>query len=622
MAVTQISRVQVRKGRKISPTGVPQLSGGEFAWVVDSQELFIGNGSVAEGAPYVGNTKVLTEHDNILALISSYKFGGSEAGSPIPFSISRSFQDKLDEYVSVFDFGAVGDGVLDNTPAFETAFEQLFQNVLTNYRKVLIVPNGDYVFDNNLRVPSHVQLVGETRDGVTLRFTGDSGIRFVNAIGGLETILEFEENIRPENIRISNLTIEGAKSVFSGSKSVMIENVTFIGDPEYVRSEPALNPRDFVPTISWNNSRLGLETTDLKFKNCRFENLDVAVRCDQSVVSETQITIDDCHFKNLDTGVMLLGVEDQSNRWKFVNSTFTDTSNHGIYISNGVDTLIRECSFKSCGVNLDGSLAVNSVYFGQSRNNILIDCLSDRQKDQTRGLTAGEIEQSGLVYIPEVFGASKVTFLNRNEVEITNEASATPFALLSAFNDYIELDYFIKLRTGDSRRGTITITVDRNSLEENEFIEIINVTDDYSYYSVPGQANARQVGTNLTVYSLEFGQVFVGSVISGTNITPGTRITFVDTFNNPPVHSVDRPPLLSESTPNQVSGAPIFFERDIIKNLTFSARILRAEDSSAIDNTIVLEYKFDPQRTAATENESRRISGTISFDVTYGTADI
>ena len=65
MAVIQISKIQVRRGQKNSGIGVPQLSSAEFAWAVDSQELFIGNGSVAEGAPAVGNTKILTEHDNI-----------------------------------------------------------------------------------------------------------------------------------------------------------------------------------------------------------------------------------------------------------------------------------------------------------------------------------------------------------------------------------------------------------------------------------------------------------------------------------------------------------------------------------------------------------------------------
>ena len=60
MAVVQISKIQVRRGQKNSNSGVPQLSSAEFAWAVDSQELFIGNGSVLEGAPYVGNTKIIT----------------------------------------------------------------------------------------------------------------------------------------------------------------------------------------------------------------------------------------------------------------------------------------------------------------------------------------------------------------------------------------------------------------------------------------------------------------------------------------------------------------------------------------------------------------------------------
>jgi hypothetical protein len=92
VAVVQISKIQVRRGQKNSNSGVPQLSSAEFAWAVDSQELFIGNGSVLEGAPYVGNTKVLTEHDNILELASSYQFASDDTA--ITLSVSRSLQSK------------------------------------------------------------------------------------------------------------------------------------------------------------------------------------------------------------------------------------------------------------------------------------------------------------------------------------------------------------------------------------------------------------------------------------------------------------------------------------------------------------------------------------------------
>ena len=65
MAVVQISRIQVRRGQKNIGSGIPQLASGEIGWAVDTREMYIGNGSVAEGSPSVGNTKILTEFDNL-----------------------------------------------------------------------------------------------------------------------------------------------------------------------------------------------------------------------------------------------------------------------------------------------------------------------------------------------------------------------------------------------------------------------------------------------------------------------------------------------------------------------------------------------------------------------------
>ena len=67
MAVIQISKIQLRRGRE-QEEGIPQLASGELAWAIDTQKLFIGNGAVSEGAPQVGNTRILTEQDNIFEL--------------------------------------------------------------------------------------------------------------------------------------------------------------------------------------------------------------------------------------------------------------------------------------------------------------------------------------------------------------------------------------------------------------------------------------------------------------------------------------------------------------------------------------------------------------------------
>ena len=57
MPQVQISRIQHRRGKA---SDLPQLAAGELGWSVDQQKLYIGNGTVADGAPAVGNTEIMT----------------------------------------------------------------------------------------------------------------------------------------------------------------------------------------------------------------------------------------------------------------------------------------------------------------------------------------------------------------------------------------------------------------------------------------------------------------------------------------------------------------------------------------------------------------------------------
>ena len=604
MAVTQISRIQVRRGRKLSPTGIPQLASGEIAWAVDSQEVFIGNGSVAEGAPYVGNTKILTEHDDILALISSYKFGGADEDSVVPFSIPRSFQSKLDEYVSVLDFGAQGDGIVDNTLFFETAFAQLYQNTIETYRKALVIPNGEYIFDSDLRVPSFVILAGETHNGVVLRFTGDHGIKFVESIGGSESLIDYTESTRPQNIRISNVIIESAQSDVSGAKDVIFDNVTFKGN--YTLSNPALLPREQTSSIYWANTLEDIEATDIRFNSCRFVNSEIAVRCDQSVVSRSKVIFNDCQFDSLDTGVLVIGVENQINLWKFYECRFSNTANHAIYISAGTGTVIKETSFERCGNFLNGIPAVPVVYFGQSQNNLMIDCSSDRQ--QSNGITTDELAS----YVPEVYGADKVSFITRNQAFVEPFESYTPIAVFSAFNKFMEINYSLVLETGDIRSGKMKLTIDKDS-------RIVNLSDDYAYTSPLGIANGVQNNKLLEIFSFTFGKISLGSVVSGENISQGTKIVqvnpeTVDSLTGLGVYDVDRfPSTVDQPTSTPPNYQTINFTRDTMTNIQFQARLVDNDDSSGVE-AVLLEYR---QLSAA-----RGASGTISFDVSYGTLSV
>ena len=213
MAIIQISRIQNRRGRKLTDVGMPQLSSGEIGWAIDTQELYIGNGSVSEGAPAVGNTKILTEHDDIFSLANKYKYKENNAlwGNTTPAALT--VQEKLDEWVSVRAFGALGDGT-NQTASLQNAIDSLFiraPSIKDNVK--LYIPAGNYVIDGPLYVPPFAHIIG---DGIgktkitasdtafiTCNGTSVSGAYVTaNSIG-----INEEDTNQARNIVISGMTI-------------------------------------------------------------------------------------------------------------------------------------------------------------------------------------------------------------------------------------------------------------------------------------------------------------------------------------------------------------------------------------------------------------------------------
>jgi len=72
VAIVQVSRITNRKGLA---ENVPQLAGAELGWAIDERRLFIGNGTLQEGAPVIGNTEVLTEYSDVFSGRTQFSFG-------------------------------------------------------------------------------------------------------------------------------------------------------------------------------------------------------------------------------------------------------------------------------------------------------------------------------------------------------------------------------------------------------------------------------------------------------------------------------------------------------------------------------------------------------------------
>lgn len=467
MAVVQISKIQVRRGQKNSNSGIPQLSSAEFAWAVDSQELFIGNGSVLEGAPYVGNTKVLTEHDNILELASSYQFASDDTA--ITLSVPRSLQSKEDETVSVADFGAVGDGSTDCVAAFETAFTELFRNANENYKKELLIPNGEYLFTTDLAVPSGVILRGETRLGAVLNI-GDNNIRLITS-QGLE-LGDFNSTNRPQNLRWSNFTIKRTTGTLtlSGLAESRFQDIRFLG--EYNLGN-AVTLATVPAAVFWQNTVIGTRAHNLVFDNCVFEQNAVSAKCLQSDVFDTAVRFQNCKFFVNDTAIYIDGVATQGNRWQINDCEFEEVANQAFRSTAGRGTLIQRSKFKSVGNGVSTSASPNDymVYFGEKTGNQLVDCISDRQQAAT--------VISGTAAFSEVYNAAGVTLVDKNYAPIYLSDSFSPLAAFSAQNKFTVINYCLKLGE-HTRYGTATIIIG-DDLSPASHGSDVSITDNFTY---------------------------------------------------------------------------------------------------------------------------------------------
>lgn len=175
MAIVQISRITQRKGLL---TDLPQpLAGAEFGWAVDERRLFIGNGTLVDGAPVVGNTEVLTEFSDILSFATQYTYKGEAGGYTVQTGatagtpVSQSIQSRLDSYAVITDFGATGDGITDVTNDINRALFQIFcRDVNTQVRRSLFFPAGTYIITDTLLIPPFCRLYGEGSDSTIIDF--------------------------------------------------------------------------------------------------------------------------------------------------------------------------------------------------------------------------------------------------------------------------------------------------------------------------------------------------------------------------------------------------------------------------------------------------------------------
>ena len=227
MAIVQVSRITNRKGLS---ENLPQLAGAEFGWVIDQRKLYIGNGTLAEGAPAVGNTEILTQYSDILNLATSYTYKGEHAGYTAqtgPTSgdpVTQSLQAKLDNFASVLDFGATGDGVTDDTDAINRALYQLFcRETNTTVRRSLYFPAGTYRVTQSIAVPPFAQLWGDGPDSAIIEMDVASDSSFG------PYVMRTADSLQQTGVNIGNNSATPPKQiVISGMTFTSVEDIDLV----------------------------------------------------------------------------------------------------------------------------------------------------------------------------------------------------------------------------------------------------------------------------------------------------------------------------------------------------------------------------------------------------------
>lgn len=505
MAVVQISRVQVRRGKANSNAGVPQLASGELGWAVDTQNLYIGNGSISEGAPYVGNTEILTEHTNILSLVGQYIYKDVEdaniqTGPTVNAPVERSLQERLDDTVNIRSFGALGNGiytlstdtysiVTDDTLAIQRAINELFYkndaSVSATNRVELIFAPGIYTITNSIKIPPYAVLKGAGKDKTIIVQKGEFPV--FETVGSRETgsdsyvtLADMTPQNQPRFIEVYDMTLRTTVTtdpvlVLDSTVNSTFANVRFAGS--WLTNQILTDRSDFGIELRATSEMVTTEKNN--FINCDFYKLSRGINGNYDV---RENTFDLCRFEVLGEGVSfgreLTGVPGRekgpiSNT--ISNSKFINVDRLGINVVEGLNNLSISNRYVNVGNEGGGSLtATHPVIFFGNGSNVSVNDFFERSMDLVG--KPEELLSTSPRYISEVDGYAKSEHRFNLQIPIAGTSPSGRTDLLKLpgqKNSGILVHYFYTSPSKSvSRKGTITVVV-------NRFTNTVRITDEY-----------------------------------------------------------------------------------------------------------------------------------------------
>jgi len=520
LAIVQVSRITNRKGLQ---ENLPQLAGAEFGWSVNTRQLYIGNGTLEEGAPVIGNTEILTEFSDILNIASTYTYKGEAAGYTVQTGptagtpITLSLQSWLDQFASVLDFGAVGDGVTDDTDAINRALYQLFcRETNPQIRRSLFFPAGVYRVSQSINIPPYATLYGEGLDNsiVQLQIGDDSTLhecvaRTADSLQQIGASIGDNGATAPEFITITNMgfqSLDPTVDVFivQDASNCTFTNVSFTGP---LTQSNLSSAADDIRAVAFASTVTNV-CDQITFNGCRFTGTTYGTQTNNAIQS---VTFTNGQFDTLYQGIILQGTGIRITGNQFENiyaegiifptplnasghNIFYDVGNHFLGVGNPFTPVID--------IQDDNNISISDMF---NRDDIDAQSFPRVQLGNTVSIATTNGSQLQMGTYTRRSGQSETLI---NDTGSPTEIFSVDGATVLAFS----VNYTI-IRGTAYRTGTLTVATSGADSTGD-----LNYSDDY--------VENNQTGINLTVSeSTNTVSVNYTSTDIGTNATINYSIT-------------------------------------------------------------------------------------------------
>jgi len=446
---------------------------------------------------------------------------------PFTGAVQTNVEAKLAQIVSVKDFGAVGDGVADDTAAFLNAFAT---------GKAVYAPAGTYLTDIQT-MPSNSYLFGDGASTVIKPLTPD--VR--SALGTLPAANQFISNVTLRDIKLlgdvagSGFNEQKHLAAFNGVRNLLVERCIFEGyrgDGLYIGTG--------------NGDGFERHNENVIVRDCVFDGVNNDNRQAISIIDIDGMLIDGNRFQNSTRSNMpgAIDFEPDTETYRVVKNV-TVTNNDFYNIGGNVGVVSFFFVTPETWVTAPCNFLVDNNTFEDCNNTPLFAGLSiatgtaDDLEDQNF-VFSNNLARNCARFAVQFFNTKNLKLVNNTLYKITNAArfagdAATNIDMLVSGNSFIECGYL----TGS---GFNVFNAERLTIENNLFKDcgtgagaaaLDFDTGTSSYVSIVNNVITSPQGITTQAIQKQAGHTFTSSTnqFFGNTLTIGGNF-FQSTYND------------------------------------------------------------------------------------------